>query len=62
MKKVSFTLRIEDETLKEVKIRAIEEDVSVSEWICRAIEMAIKYGIEGSLGNEERFTTNWNSR
>ena len=58
MKKVSFTLRIEEEILKDVKIRAIEEGCSISEWISKSIEMALEYGICGSLGNEERFTTN----
>ena len=52
--KVSFTLRVERELLKLVKIRSIEEGISISEWISKAIEMAIEYGIEGSLGNEER--------
>ena len=52
--KVSFTLRVERELLKLVKIRSIEEGISISEWISKAIEMAIEYGREGSLGNEER--------
>lgn len=56
--KVPFTLRIEKDMLKEVKKRAIQEDISVSEWICNAIEISLMYGIEGSLGNEERFKTN----
>ena len=53
--KVSFTLRVEEELLKRVKIRAIEEGVSISDWISKAIELSLEYGIEGSLGNEERF-------
>ena len=57
-KKVSFTLRIEEEILKQVKIRSIEENVNISEWICKAIEMALEYGIIGSIGDEERFKTN----
>lgn len=56
--KVSFTLRVEEELLKHVKIRAIEEGCSISDWISKAIEMALEFGISGSLGNEERFTTN----
>lgn len=53
--KVSFTLRIEKETLKEVRIKAIEEGITISEWISKAIEMALEYGISGSIGEEERF-------
>jgi len=56
--KVSFTLRVGEELIKQVKIRAIEEGITISDWISKAIEMAIEYGIEGSLGNEERFKTN----
>lgn len=52
--KVAFTLRIDDELLKQVKIRAIDENCTISDWICEAIEMMLTYGIEGSLGNEER--------
>jgi len=51
-KKVSFTLRIEEEILKQVKIRSIEENSTVSEWISKAIEMALKYRISGSKGEE----------
>lgn len=50
--KVSFTLRIEEEILKKVKIRAIEEGVSISDWISKAIEMALEYGIIGKVEEE----------
>ena len=52
--KVPFTLRIDKDMLKEVRARAIEEECSISDWICEAIEMMLTYGIQGSLGNEER--------
>lgn len=55
MKKKKFTLIIDEDMLKEVKKRAIQEDKKISEWICEAIELCLLYGIEGSLGNEERF-------
>ena len=52
--KVAFTLRIDEEMLKQVRLRAVEEGCTISDWICEAIEMMLNYGIIGSLGNEER--------
>lgn len=54
IKKVKFTLYLQEEVLRNVKKQAIDEGVNFSEWIESAIKLALEYGIKGNIGNEER--------
>ncbi len=52
LKKCKFTLYIDEELLNELKKQAIDEGYSYSEWIEKAIELHLEYGLKGRFEEE----------
>ena len=52
LKKSKFTLYIDEELLNELKKQAIDEGISYSEWIEKAIELYLEYGLKGKFEEE----------
>ncbi len=52
LKKSKFTLYIDEELLNELKKQAIDEEISYSEWIEKAIELHLEYGLKGKFEEE----------
>jgi predicted DNA binding CopG/RHH family protein len=52
LKKSKFTLYIDEELLNELKKQAIDEGCSYSEWIEKAIELYLEYGLKGKFEEE----------
>lgn len=51
-KKSKFTLYIDEELLNSLKKQAIDEGCSYSEWIEKAIELFLEYGLKGKFEEE----------